>query len=179
MLKDVIAVCENGCIKLLWEWADEKVESIRIYYKRSEIAEGDGSIFLDEDVMHIPYNRRGRAERTINGECGLYTFTIIPKMADGSIGEKFLVKDIMLGEIVRVPWSFSTQKDNVTIVFPDFTDKVLAGAACLDNGICRQRLDYELNKDTILFFPFSSINTERIKLCACKPYDMVYCFYKK
>ena len=115
MLKNVVISCENGFIKLSWEWENKNIESVKIYYKKREIIEGDGSIFMQEEIMRLPYNKVGKAERPISGERGVYTFTFVPKMTDHSMGRKTVIENVVLGEIIRIPWKISLQKKKNTV----------------------------------------------------------------
>lgn len=193
LITDITVTCERGYINLAWEWADPSVDSVMAYYMRDG-AQGDGSPFLKEEIMRMPYSKRGNASRELRNEWGLYTFTLVPKRRDGAYGEKASKGHIMLGEPLDVPWKFVKRGEDVAICFPNLKGNVPGGVACLETGGCTYQMDYVLTKDTVLLFPWQ-IEAGQIKICAQKPlkrqghsaqaviyarepFDQAYHFYK-
>lgn len=167
--------CEGNFIKVNWEWGCSDYISMKIFYKKKEIENGDGSEFTLGGVLYYPGKQNGNAEKRLTNENGLYTFTLLPVGQNGAFGEKTIVTDIMLGEQQKVAWHIAYQKDKVQIVFPKLEFSIPPGVVYVkyDNYIAP--LNYEIHCDSCLFFPFG-IDTGHIALIAKKPYDKVYQF---
>lgn len=173
MLNDVKVRCENGWIRITWEWAGQDTEGVRIYYKKKEAEKGDGSLFVQEEILPLPHERSGKAERKLWNEWGLYTFTIVPEMTDGTIAEKVVVQDIMLGEPVRVTWEITAQDGHPCVVFAGFTGKIPPGVVCLKDSGYVYQMDYEISRDTVLLFP-KNTDMRKLSIFAKEPYNKAY-----
>lgn len=175
MPENVSIRCEGNFIKVNWEWGCSDFISMKIFYKKKEIENGDGAEFTIGGVLYYPGKQNGNAEKRLTNESGLYTFTLLPVGQNGIPGEKTIVTDIMLGEQQKVGWHIVYQKDKVQIVFPklEFTIPPSVVFIKYDNYIAP--LNYEINCGSRLLFPFE-IDTGHIALIAKKPYDKVYRF---
>lgn len=175
MPENVSIRCEGNFIKVNWGWGCSDFISMKIFYKKKEIENGDGAEFTIGGVLYYPGKQNGNAEKRLTNESGLYTFTLLPVGQNGIPGEKTIVTDIMLGEQQKVGWHIVYQKDKVQIVFPklEFTIPPSVVFIKYDNYIAP--LNYEINYDSRLLFPFG-IDTGHIALIAKKPYDKVYRF---
>lgn len=176
MIRDLRVLCENGMIRLVWEWEDaDETESVRICYKKSGVKDGIGSPFVKEDILPVPHNKIGKAERPVTNECGLYTFAFVPKLLDGSVGEPQWIEHVMLGEPVTVSWRFVRQRDQTVIAFDDFPGKIPAGVVCVAGDGFEYQLDYEVDETTMLLFPMGT-GEQSVRMRAREPYDKVYHF---
>ncbi len=177
MVRDITASCEGGSIRLSWEWTDKNIETVKIFYKRDEIVDGEGTLF-SEEIAPVPGEKRGRAARPYVGERGLYTFTFSPKMAEDPEKNKVSFRGVMLGAPVRVPWRISREKGNAVIRFGNFEGKIPSGVAWVENDMRKYQLDYELKSDSVLLFP-TAIDGAKVFLYAREPYNKLYHFYKE
>lgn len=177
MVRDLISLCENGLIRISWEWTDRNVDGIQIFYKRKETVKEDGILFTEEEIVPVPGNRRGKAERDFAGEQGLYTFIIIPKLGNSSDKKKIFIEDVMLGEPVEIMWGFFREKGNLLIRFKYFPGKIPTGIVYMEDDERSYQLDYELDKDSVLLFP-AEVDKNKIRLKVKTPYNKVYHFYR-
>lgn len=173
MLKKISITCEEGKIKIYWEWNDQSVESVAIFYKKSNILNGDGTSFLSSIIMRYPHRMSGSAERQLVDERGLYTFTFLPKGQNGGYGDKIVLPNIMLGKPMTVYWKIQERREGDTIVFPQLSERLPAGSACLlGEGFCFP-LDYEIDESTKLVFG-NGIADRHLEIAFREPYNKVY-----
>ncbi len=175
MPENVSIRCEGNFIKVNWEWGSSDFISMKIFYKKKEIENGDGTEFTLGGVLYYPGRQNGNAEKRLTNESGLYTFTLLPVGKNGISGQKTVVTDIMLGEQKEVNWHIVYQKDRVLIVFPKLEFTIPSSVVFIKYDNYMAPLNYKINSDSKLFFPFG-IDTGHIALIAKKPYDKVYRF---
>ena len=175
MPENVSIRCEGNFIKVNWEWGCSDFISMKIFYKKKEIENGDGAEFTIGGVLYYPGKQNGNAEKRLTNESGLYTFTLLPVGQNGIPGEKTIVTDIMLGEQQKVGWHIVYQKDKVQIVFPKLEFTIPPSVVFIKYDIYIAPLSYQINYFSTLLFPFV-LDTGHIALIAKKPYDKVYRF---
>lgn len=173
MLRNISITCENGAIKIFWEWNHDEVDGVHIAYKKREIEEGDGTDFFNDIIMRQPPRSSGNAERPIINECGLYTFTFLPRLKSGKTGEKIVLKDIMLGNRIDVFWRAEKQKDGTAILFPDMKLRIPCGITYIQGKDYQFPLEYEIHENTKLIFPRET-DIGQISIQFIEPYNKVY-----
>lgn len=179
MIDNIQVKCDNGQINIQWEWLDESSEKVRIYYKKKNSGSGNGSPFIQNDIVHKPHVKAGEAKKELGSERGIYTFTLIPQKPNGEDGEKVVVDDVLLGKAFSVGWKFTMTKDEMKITFPTLETVIPQGILLVKVGNdYSYRLDYEITQDTVLLFPYG-IDSQSISLCSVKPYHQLYKFIKK
>ena len=87
MPENVSIRCEGNFIKVNWEWGCSDFISMKIFYKKKEIENGDGAEFTIGGVLYYPGKQNGNAEKRLTNESGLYTFTLLPVGQNGIPGE--------------------------------------------------------------------------------------------
>lgn len=178
MIKDIAVHCEHGQIKMIWKWSNEDITKVRILYKKKDSSEGDGTDFLSGEVMKVPHIEVGNVMKPLCGEQGLYTFTFLPYKKDGTLAEKVIVDDIMLGKRIEIIWNANEMKECTIISFQMPEGYLPAGLLTVKRMNVKCEICKEINSTTRLLFP-GNIQSDRFELYIKAPYDKAYHLYQK
>lgn len=125
MLNNINIWCEDGKIKITWNWKGSVAERVDIFYKKMQGSpQGEGTAFNTEGINRVPHIEVGHAERRLGEERGLYSFTFLVRDGDGNPVDRLMQEGIMLGTVVEVFWHQERNRKGDIITFR-FSEKDL------------------------------------------------------
>ena len=175
--QDIEISCENGCIVMNWIWPEnEAVDSLAVFYKLNGIEGTPGSRFM-ENVYQRPREAKGRAVRRLNGEQGLYTFTLFPQKANSMVGQPLVIPNIPLGNRMEIGWKFLAE-NQMYIEFSKCPIIIPPGCFSMQIRGFRHPVYKQISQGTRLLFPFG-VDGKEFKMEFREPLDKLYHFVKQ
>lgn len=174
---------QNGeNLTIYWDWYDESVEKVLVYWKKREFQENSYGIAFGDPVFKTPGMKTGSVSQKIGTSWGLYTFTFCPILKGENCGrteDEIKCEDRMLGERKKIYWGLAQDKYGTNVYFDCGTEKLSGNwmriAYRYDGQTFYFSPAYEINSSVKLHLPQDGIKIANIsEITAKEPYDRAY-----
>lgn len=169
-------------LTIYWDWCDENVEKVLVYWKKREFQENPYGIAFGDPVFKTPGMKNGSVSQKIGISWGLYTFTFCPVLKGENFGrpaDEIQCDNKMLGEKKIIYWGLEQDKNGTSLYFDCGTEKLSGNWIRIAYGYNEQTFyfspAYEINSSIKLHLPQDSIKIANIlEVTAKEPYDKAY-----
>lgn len=171
-MEEIQIECRNGKIRIHWRWCSKDTEYATIFYKEKSGRGGAGAPFHEHKIYRTASDDRGEAERALESERGLYTFTFVINGEEEGKRE-IVYDDVMLGEAFYIRTEWRGHEEGTVVVFSEVEREVPSGVMEYTAGKYRHRLPYPIRQGCCLLVP-GVYRQEEIKFRLSEPYDKAY-----
>lgn len=173
---------DREVLTIYWDWCDENVEKVAVYWKKREFQEASRGAAFGEEVFRTPGMNTGSVSQKIGTSWGLYTFTFCPVLKGESVGRpenEIQCRDEMLGEKKKIYWGLEQGKNDTTLSFDCGAEKLSGSWLKIvyryDGNTFYFSPGYEIDSSVKLYLPQQGMKRADItEIMVKEPYNKAY-----